>query len=60
MADEIMILDTFYKGYYTYMSRTNSFPMLVHYRGEEHLTIVKKPSELVDGIPFTVIETQIE
>jgi hypothetical protein len=36
------------------------FPLLIHYLGEQYLTIVRKPDELIDGIPFTVIETQIE
>jgi hypothetical protein len=36
----------------------NRFPLLVHYRGEEYFTIVMQPNELMDGIPFTVIETQ--
>jgi hypothetical protein len=33
------------------------FPLLVHYRGEQHYTIVRQPNELKEGIAFTVIET---
>ena len=38
--------------------RISRFPLLVSYKGEESFTIVNEPNELLNGIVFTVIETQ--
>jgi hypothetical protein len=36
------------------------FPIIVQYKGDTHVTIIYKPSELKELIAFTVIETNAQ
>jgi hypothetical protein len=43
-----------------YMRKRDCFPLLVQYRGEQHLTIVTELDKLKQGIAFVVIETECQ